>query len=51
MHPYGHPCHDEDCPACQSLAEQRAEDPGYADDWRIGELRYERWLDVVGGSR
>lgn len=49
-HQYG-TCRDEGCPACQRLAEQRAEDPGYADDWQTGQDRYERWLDTIGGSR
>lgn len=44
-HIYG-TCHDEDCTACERRAEQRAEDPGYADDWRIGQDRYERELDA-----
>lgn len=49
LHPIG-ACHDEDCGACASRAEQIADDPGYADDWRIGQDRYERMLDRIGGS-
>lgn len=43
-------CRIDECPACEHEAEYRNDDPGYADDWRIGQDRYERHLDRMGGA-
>jgi hypothetical protein len=46
-----HTCTGPDaCSSCERAAEARVEDAGYADDWQIGQDRYERELDARWGE-
>jgi hypothetical protein len=44
----------DDCGACERLIEltEYERDHGRNDrEWQVGQDRYERWLDEIGGSR
>jgi hypothetical protein len=40
-----HHCKPDDCTHCESIAEERARPTEGANDWRIGQDRYEREMD------
>lgn len=49
MH-HGRACSEEACDYCESLAEDRAYDWGFSDDWQKAADQYDRYLDRLGGA-
>jgi hypothetical protein len=40
-----------ECPICERLIDRAEDARDVAGDWKVGQARYERWLDSIGGSR